>query len=158
MTALFSPITLGALTLPHRIAMAPMTRARSTQPGNVPNALMADYYAQRASAAVIVSEATQISPQGQGYSFTPGIHSEAQVAGWQLVTRAVHRAGGRIVLQLWHVGRMSHPVFHGGRAGRAVRPGARGAGLDRRRAGHRPHGRLPGPPGPDAGGDPRRRG
>ncbi|WP_343634991.1 alkene reductase [Roseateles sp.] len=116
MTALFSPITLGALTLPHRIAMAPMTRARSTQPGNVPNALMADYYAQRASAAVIVSEATQISPQGQGYSFTPGIHSEAQVAGWQLVTRAVHRAGGRIVLQLWHVGRMSHPVFHGGQA------------------------------------------
>lgn len=113
MTAsLFQPLALGAIELPHRIAMAPMTRARSTQPGNVPNEMMALYYAQRASAAVIITEATQISQQGQGYSFTPGIHTAAQVAGWQLVTNAVHAAGGRIVLQLWHVGRMSHPSFH----------------------------------------------
>ncbi|WP_067065920.1 alkene reductase [Roseateles chitosanitabidus] len=119
---LFAPLALGPLTLPHRIAMAPMTRARSTQPGNLPNEMMAAYYAQRAGAALIVSEATQISPQGQGYSFTPGIHTEEQVQGWRLVTRAVHRAGGRIVLQLWHVGRMSHPVFHGG--GAPVAPSA----------------------------------
>ncbi|MDH0865576.1 alkene reductase [Mitsuaria sp. GD03876] len=122
MTDLFSPLTLGPLTLPNRIVMAPMTRARSSQPGNVPNALMAAYYAQRASAGLIVSEATQVSPQGQGYSFTPGIHGDEQVAGWRLVTEAVHRAGGRIVLQLWHVGRMSHPVFHDG--GLPVAPSA----------------------------------
>ncbi|OCP00047.1 MULTISPECIES: alkene reductase [unclassified Ensifer] len=119
---LFSPISLGALTLPNRIALAPMTRARSSQPGNVPNALMAEYYAQRASAGLIVTEATQISPQGQGYSFTPGIHSPEQIAGWRLVTDAVHRAGGRIMLQLWHVGRMSHASFHEG--GRPVAPSA----------------------------------
>ncbi|MBW8850413.1 MAG: alkene reductase [Xanthomonadales bacterium] len=111
---LFTPARVGRLSLPNRIVMAPMTRARSSQPGNVPNALMAGYYAQRAGAGLIVTEATQISPQGQGYSFTPGIHTDAQVAGWRLVTDAVHAAGGRIVLQLWHVGRMSHPVFHGG--------------------------------------------
>jgi N-ethylmaleimide reductase len=91
-----------------------MTRARSTQPGDVPNALNARYYAQRASAALIVTEASQISAQGKGYSFTPGIHSREQVAGWRLVTDAVHAAGGRIFLQLWHVGRMSHPDFHDG--------------------------------------------
>ncbi|AWV08049.1 alkene reductase [Marilutibacter maris] len=111
---LFSPFRLGALDLRNRIVMAPMTRARSTQPGDVPNALNAQYYAQRAGAGLIVSEATQISPQGKGYSFTPGIHSEAQVAGWRQVTDAVHAAGGRIFLQLWHVGRMSHPDFHDG--------------------------------------------
>jgi len=94
--------------------MAPMTRARSTQPGDIPNALNARYYAQRASAALIVSEATQISPQGKGYSFTPGIHSQEQIAGWRLITDAVHAAGGRIFLQLWHVGRISHPDFHNG--------------------------------------------
>lgn len=109
--ALFRPLQLGPLHLPNRMVMAPMTRARSSQPGNVPNALMAAYYAQRASAGLIVSEATQISPQGQGYSFTPGIHTEAQVQGWRLVTDAVHAAGGRMVLQLWHVGRMSHASF-----------------------------------------------
>lgn len=109
--ALFRPLQLGPLHLPNRMVMAPMTRARSSQPGNVPNALMATYYAQRASAGLIVSEATQISPQGQGYSFTPGIHTEAQVQGWRLVTDAVHAAGGRMVLQLWHVGRMSHASF-----------------------------------------------
>jgi len=91
-----------------------MTRARSTQPGDVPNALNAAYYAQRASAALIVTEAAQISPQGKGYSFTPGIYSDEQVRGWRLVTDAVHAKGGRIFLQLWHVGRMSHPDFHNG--------------------------------------------
>lgn len=111
-SSLFDSITLGALKLPNRIVMSPMTRARSTQPGNVPNAMMARYYAQRASAGLIVTEATQISRQGQGYSFTPGIHSPEQVAGWRQVTDAVHQAGGRIFLQLWHVGRMSHPSFH----------------------------------------------
>lgn len=109
---LFAPLALGPLTLPNRMVMAPMTRARSTQPGDMPNAMMATYYAQRASAGLIVSEATQISRQGQGYSFTPGIYTEAQMQGWRRVTDAVHTAGGRMVLQLWHVGRMSHPSFH----------------------------------------------
>ena len=112
--ALFAPITVAGLELPHRIVMAPMTRARSTQPGDVPNAINARYYAQRASAALIVSEASQISPQGKGYSFTPGIYSAEQVAGWRQVADAVHAEGGRIFLQLWHVGRMSHPEFHDG--------------------------------------------
>ncbi|MBN3853385.1 alkene reductase [Paraburkholderia sp. Ac-20340] len=110
----FSPITLGRHALAHRIVMAPMTRARSTQPGDIPNATNAAYYAQRASAALIVTEASQISPQGKGYSFTPGIYSAEQVAGWRLVTDAVHAQGGTIFLQLWHVGRMSHPDFHNG--------------------------------------------
>lgn len=100
--------------VPNRVVMAPMTRARSTQPGDVPNAMNALYYAQRASAALIVSEATQISPQGKGYSFTPGIYSDEQIKGWKLVTDAVHAKGGRIFAQLWHVGRMSHPDFHNG--------------------------------------------
>jgi N-ethylmaleimide reductase len=113
---LFQPLDLGPLTLPNRVVMAPMTRCRTTQPDNVPNALMAQYYAQRASAGLILSEATQISPQGQGYSFTPGIHSKAQIEGWRLVTDAVHATGGRIFLQLWHVGRMSHASFQGGAA------------------------------------------
>jgi len=108
------PTVVAGHTLAHRIVMAPMTRARSTQPGDVPNALNALYYAQRASAALIVTEATQISPQGKGYSFTPGIYSPEQVAGWRLATDAVHAAGGRIFAQLWHVGRMSHPDFHDG--------------------------------------------
>lgn len=114
MSDLFSPFTLGSAQLPSRIAMAPMTRSRSAQPGNIPTALMAHYYAQRASAGLIITEATQISPQGQGYSFTPGIHSAEQVEGWRKVTDAVHDAGGRIYVQLWHVGRMSHESFHGG--------------------------------------------
>lgn len=113
-SSLLAPLTVGELTLPHRIVMAPMTRARSAQPGDIPTALNAAYYAQRASAALIVSEAAQVSPQGKGYSFTPGIYSQAQVDGWRLVTDAVHQAGGRIFLQLWHVGRMSHPDFHDG--------------------------------------------
>jgi N-ethylmaleimide reductase len=104
---LFTPHRLGKLELPHRIVMPPMTRSRAGA-GNVPTALMAAYYAQRASAGLIVSEGTQISPQGQGYAWTPGIHSAAQVAGWRGVTEAVHAAGGRIFAQLWHVGRISH--------------------------------------------------
>lgn len=122
MTSLFDPLDLGPVPLPSRIAMAPMTRSRSAQRGNVPNQMMADYYAQRASAGLIVTEATQITPQGQGYSFTPGIHSPEQVAGWRSVTEAVHGAGGRIFNQLWHVGRMSHPMFHEG--GQPVAPSA----------------------------------
>jgi N-ethylmaleimide reductase len=113
-TKLFEHTALGPLTLSSRMVMAPMTRSRATQPGDVPNALNAQYYAQRASAGLIVTEATQISPQGKGYSFTPGIYSKAQVDGWRLVTDATHQAGGRIFLQLWHVGRMSHPDFHAG--------------------------------------------
>lgn len=109
MTTLSEPLKLGALTLPNRIIMAPLTRMRSRQPGNVPYALNAEYYAQRAGAGLIISEASQISQQGQGYPATPGIHSPEQVAGWKLVTDAVHKAGGRIFLQLWHVGRISHP-------------------------------------------------
>lgn len=122
MTDLFTPLALGPLALPNRIAMAPMTRSRSAQPGNVPTALMAEYYAQRATAALTVTEAPQISPQGQGYSFTPGIHSPEQVAGWRKVTEAVHAKGGRIFLQLWHVGRMSHESFHSD--GKPVAPSA----------------------------------
>jgi N-ethylmaleimide reductase len=106
--SLLSPVALGLLELPNRVVMAPMTRNRAG-PGNVPGPLNVTYYAQRASAGLIVSEATQISPQGVGYPLTPGIHSAEQVAGWRLVTDAVHYAGGRIFLQLWHVGRISHP-------------------------------------------------
>src|SRR5260221_8018499 len=108
---LFQPYRLGPFTLPHRIVMAPLTRSRARQPGNVPTSLNACYYAQRASAAFIISEATQVSMQGQGYAWTPGIHSREQVEGWRLVTEAVHDAGGRIFLQLWHVGRISHPAL-----------------------------------------------
>ena len=107
---LFSPFRLGALDLPNRVVMAPMTRNRAG-PGNLPTALNATYYAQRAGAGLIVTEATQVSPQGVGYPGTPGIHSAEQVAGWKLVTAAVHGAGGRIFLQLWHVGRISHPAL-----------------------------------------------
>ena len=106
---LFRPVRLGRYNLPHRMVMAPLTRSRARQPGNVPSALNACYYAQRASAALIVTEATQVSQQGQGYAWTPGIHSREQIEGWRLVTDAVHKAGGLIFLQLWHVGRISHP-------------------------------------------------
>jgi N-ethylmaleimide reductase len=110
---LFSTYLLGDLALESRMVMAPMTRSRAVG-GNVPNPLAATYYAQRASAGLIVTEATQVSPQGVGYIRTPGIHSAEQVAGWKKVTDAVHAAGGKIFLQLWHVGRISHPDFHGG--------------------------------------------
>jgi 2,4-dienoyl-CoA reductase-like NADH-dependent reductase (Old Yellow Enzyme family) len=116
MSKLFDPIQIGALRLPNRIVMAPLTRARAPGAGRVPNALMAEYYEQRASAGLILSEATSVTPMGVGYADTPGIWSDEQVEGWKLVTEAVHRAGGRIVLQLWHVGRISDPVFLDGQA------------------------------------------
>ncbi|MDX1706712.1 alkene reductase [Pseudidiomarina sp.] len=106
---LFQPLQFGTLKLRNRIIMAPLTRSRASQPGDVPNEMNARYYRQRASAGFIISEATQISPQGKGYAFTPGIHSQEQIDGWRKVTDAVHEAGGRIYLQLWHVGRISHP-------------------------------------------------
>jgi N-ethylmaleimide reductase len=105
---LFSPLRIGHLELPTRVVMAPLTRNRAG-PDNVPTELNALYYAQRAGAGLLISEATQISPQAVGYPQTPGIHSSAQVAGWRQVTGAVHGAGGRIFMQLWHVGRVSHP-------------------------------------------------
>ena len=108
---LFQPYRLGPLNLPHRIVMAPLTRSRARQPGNVPSSLAACYYAQRASAALIVSEATQVSMQGQGYAWTPGIHSREQVEAWRRVTQAVHEGHGLIFSQLWHVGRISHPAL-----------------------------------------------
>lgn len=104
---LFEPYTLGSLTLSNRIVMAPLTRNRAGQ-GFVPGDLAAEYYGQRASAGLLISEATQISKQGQGYQDTPGIYSRAQIDGWRKVTAAVHAKGGRIFLQLWHVGRISH--------------------------------------------------
>ncbi|QCO67563.1 alkene reductase [Luteimonas yindakuii] len=107
---LLSAVQAGALALPNRVVMAPLTRSRAGQPGDVPTALNAEYYAQRASAGLIVSEATQISPQGQGYAWTPGIYDDAQEAGWKQITEAVHARGGRIAAQLWHVGRISHPL------------------------------------------------
>ncbi|SDP15401.1 N-ethylmaleimide reductase [Ralstonia sp. 25mfcol4.1] len=113
---LFQPLTLGGLTLPNRIVMPPMTRSRASEPGDVPNDLMAEYYAQRAGAGLIVSEGTWISPLGKGYAWTPGIHTSEQVAGWRKVTRAVHAAGGRIFAQLWHVGRLSHISLLDGRS------------------------------------------
>lgn len=109
--ALFTPLQLGPYTLRNRIVLPPLTRSRSTQPGNIANELMAEYYQQRSSAGFMVSEGTQIEPRGQGYAWTPGIHSAEQIAGWQKVTRAVHDAGGVIFAQLWHVGRVSHTAL-----------------------------------------------
>ena len=110
---LFSPLRAGAFALKHRVVMAPLTRLRSAQPGDVPQPLNVQYYGQRASdGGLIVSEATQISLQGKGYPAAPGIQSAEQVAGWRAVTKAVHAKGGLIVLQLWHVGRNSHSSLH----------------------------------------------
>jgi len=119
---LFRPFPLGALEWPNRIVMPPLTRARAAQPGNVPTAMNAAYYAQRASAGLIIAEATDISADAKGYSLTPGVHSPEQIAGWRQVTDAVHQAGGRIFLQIWHCGRMSHPALRGG--ARTVAPSA----------------------------------
>lgn len=110
MPTLFDPIKIGDLQLANRIIMAPLTRCRASE-GRVPNALMAEYYVQRASAGLILTEATSVTPMGVGYPDTPGIWSEQQIAGWRLVTDAVHAAGGKIMLQLWHVGRISDPLY-----------------------------------------------
>lgn len=114
MTTLFTPIQVGDITLKNRIIMAPLTRMRSKQPGNIPYELNAKYYSQRASAGLIISEATQISQQGQGYPSTPGIYSSEQIDGWKIVTDEVHKKGGKIFLQLWHVGRISHSSYQEG--------------------------------------------
>lgn len=107
-TNLFSPLDLGPLALPNRIIMPPMTRMRARMPGNIPWEINAEYYRQRASAGLIITEGTPVSPRGHGYYHTPGIHTEAQAEGWKRVTNAVHEAGGRIFAQLWHVGRQTH--------------------------------------------------
>ncbi|MEO5915765.1 MAG: alkene reductase [Luteolibacter sp.] len=110
---LFQPLHAGAFTFPNRMVMAPLTRCRASE-GRVPNAMMAEYYVQRSSFGMILTEATSITPQGVGYPNTPGIWSDEQVEGWKLVTSAVHKAGGQILLQLWHVGRISDPVYLNG--------------------------------------------
>lgn len=120
---LFSSIKLGEMTLNNRMVMAPMTRNRA--PENIPTELMVEYYRQRATAGLIVTEGAQVSEQGIGYPATPGIHTDAQIEGWQKVTKAVHEAGGHIFCQLWHCGRISHPDYHGGElpvAPSAIRP------------------------------------
>ena len=107
---------MGEVTLANRVVMAPLTRNRADHATDAPTAMTAEYYAQRASAGLLITEASQISPQGKGYAFTPGIYSEEQVAGWKLVTDAVHAKGGKIFIQLWHVGRISHNVLQPGGA------------------------------------------
>jgi len=114
MTSLFDPIKIGALNLPNRIIMAPLTRCRSGS-SRVPNELMLEYYTQRSTAGLIISEATAVSPMGVGYADTPGIWSDERVEGWKKITDAVHKAGGRILMQLWHVGRISDPMFLDGK-------------------------------------------
>ena len=114
-TDLLHPVRMGTLELANRVVMAPLTRSRAGR-GDVPGPMNAEYYAQRATAGLIVSEASQISQQGKGYAYTPGIYTDAQVAGWKLVTDAVHAKGGHIVCQLWHVGRISHPDLQEGGA------------------------------------------
>ncbi len=124
---LLSPITAGHIKAATRVWMAPLTRSRGKQPGDIPWSLNAEYYAQRADpkkgAAVIISEATQVSPQGKGYAFTPGMFSKEQVEGWKLVTGAVHEKGGLILAQLWHVGRISHTALQPD-GGKPVAPSA----------------------------------
>ena len=128
MSKLFSPTQVGPYKLSHRVVMAPLTRMRS-DPGDIPSDLMVEYYTQRASkGGLIISEATPVSIRGYGYAGAPGIYSDTQIAGWRRVTNAVHAKGGRIFLQLWHVGRQSHADLqpNGERAGRAVRDRGRG--------------------------------
>src|SRR5215217_5381935 len=105
---LFEPFKLGAITLPNRLVMAPLTRNRAVPGSFVPSELAIEYYGQRASAGLLITEASQVSQQGQGYQDTPGIYSKEQVKGWRKVTERVHARGGRIFIQLWHVGRISH--------------------------------------------------
>jgi len=112
--SLLKEYNMNGILLKNRVVMAPMTRSRADNPGNVPTDLMAEYYAQRSSAGLIISEGSQISKRAVGYINTPGIYSREQVEGWKKITAAVHAKGGRIFIQLWHVGRMSHPDFHNG--------------------------------------------
>ncbi|TXH99149.1 MAG: alkene reductase [Rhizobium sp.] len=128
-TRMFTPVKVGAIECANRVFMAPLTRCRSLPGSDAPHALNAEYYAQRASAGLIVSEATQISVQGKGYMGAPGIYSKEQEAGWKLVTDAVHAAGGKIVAQLWHVGRISHPDLQAN-GELPVAPSAINAGLN----------------------------
>jgi 2,4-dienoyl-CoA reductase-like NADH-dependent reductase (Old Yellow Enzyme family) len=114
MPTLFDPLKVGALSLPNRIVMAPLTRSRALPDSRVPSNLAVEYYSQRADAGMILTEATSVTPMGVGYAATPGIWSDEQVEGWKKVTAAVHAKGGRILLQLWHVGRISHPMFLNG--------------------------------------------
>jgi 2,4-dienoyl-CoA reductase-like NADH-dependent reductase (Old Yellow Enzyme family) len=114
MPTLFDPLKIGDLEVPNRIFLAPLTRNRSTGPGRVPNAMMRAYYLQRASAGLIISEATSVAPQGVGYPHTPGVWSGEQVNGWRKIVEGVHAAGGHMLLQLWHVGRISDPIYHDG--------------------------------------------
>ena len=114
MPTLFDPIVMGDLKLANRIVMAPLTRNRASGPGRIPNEMMRDYYVQRASAGLILSEATSVEPRGVGYPHTPGIWSDEQVEGWKIVTDGVQKAGGTIMMQLWHVGRVSDPSYHDG--------------------------------------------
>ncbi|MEJ0059260.1 MAG: hypothetical protein WDM79_06720 [Terricaulis sp.] len=126
MGKLFEPARFGDLSLRNRIILAPLTRTRAVE-ARTPNALMRDYYVQRAGAGLEITEATSVTPMGVGYPNTPGIWSEEQVAGWRVITDAVHAAGGQILLQLWHVGRISHPLYLGWRTpGRAKRHRAQG--------------------------------
>ncbi|PHZ25968.1 alkene reductase [Yersinia bercovieri] len=111
---LFSPLKVGALTLPNRVFMAPLTRLRSIEPGDIPTPLMAEYYRQRASAGLIITEATQISFQAKGYAGAPGLHTQEQLNAWKKITQAVHEEGGHIAVQLWHVGRISHSSLQPG--------------------------------------------
>jgi N-ethylmaleimide reductase len=122
-TKLFEPLKLGPITLPNRVVMAPLTRNRAVPPGMLPNPLATDYYGQRASAGLLITEASQVSQQGQGYQDTPGIYSKDQVAGWRKVTDRVHENNGRIFIQLWHVGRISHTALQAN-GGAPVAPSA----------------------------------
>ena len=129
---LFSPLVLGPLTLPNRVVMAPMTRNRAAD-GDVPHALNAEYYAQRAGAGLIITEGAPVVAIGAGYPATPGIYSQAQIDGWQQLTDRVHAVGGRIFLQLWHVGRISHPITIAGEtpvAPSAIRPAGEAITVD----------------------------
>jgi N-ethylmaleimide reductase len=134
---LFQPVRLGPYQLANRIVMAPLTRSRASANG-VPRPLMAEYYAQRASAGLIIAEGTNISPQGRGYAFTPGLYTTAQVEAWQHVTRTVHANGGRIFVQLWHVGRVSHPSLQPGGALPVAPSAMRPAGTSYTDAGFQP--------------------
>lgn len=119
MSILFEPLKVGELQLPNRIIMSPLTRCRAGD-GRVPTPLMAEYYTQRASAGLIITEATSVCPMGVGYPDTPGMWTDEQVEGWRLVTTSVHKAGGKIFLQLWHVGRISDPVYLNGEDRKSV--------------------------------------